>query len=65
LKIQVNGKGIDFAGSTVLDLIESYRLDQNRIVVELNGGIVHREEFASAAVADGDVIELVRFVGGG
>lgn len=40
-----------------------YRLDT--IVVEQNGEIITREQFAATAVFADDTLEVVRFIGGG
>ena len=41
----------------------SYRLD--RIAVELNGSILPKDNYDAAVLKDGDVLEIVSFVGGG
>ncbi|MCX7680175.1 MAG: sulfur carrier protein ThiS [Spirochaetes bacterium] len=64
-KITVNGKEITFYKKTVSDLIAQYKLDPMKIVVEKNGEIVHREAYNTTVIKEGDVIEIVRFVGGG
>ena len=62
--ITVNGKQIDFKGS-ITALLDHYNLNPQAIVVEKNGAIVHRDSFSEESVEDGDMVELVRFVGGG
>ncbi len=54
----------DFPG-TVEALAQSLGLDPTGIVAEVNGDIVRREDIACHALAGGDTVELVRFVGGG
>lgn len=63
--IQVNGKNREFAGSTVEDLLRELQLADKNVVVEKNRAIVHRDTYAEERIGQGDVIELVRFVGGG
>ncbi|TFG42335.1 MAG: sulfur carrier protein ThiS [Gemmatimonadales bacterium] len=46
-------------------LLDHLGLDPRAVVVEQNRGIVRRPSLADTPVADGDVIELVHFVGGG
>ncbi|HMU62169.1 MAG TPA: sulfur carrier protein ThiS [Gemmatimonadales bacterium] len=46
-------------------LLEHLGLDPRAVVVEQNRVIVRRPSLADTPVADGDVIELVHFVGGG
>ncbi len=65
MEITVNGKDIDFNGTTIQDLLQLYQLEPDRIVVEKNKEIVHRETFADEALVEGDEVEMVRFVGGG
>ena len=66
MKVQVNGDGQTVVdGSTVLDLLKTLDLKPEVTVVERNGDILERASFSETALADGDVLELVRFVGGG
>lgn len=66
IRIRLNGKERELdAGHTVTSLLESLDLHPGMVVVELNREIVERERYAHVAVADGDTIELVHFVGGG
>jgi sulfur carrier protein len=65
VNIRLNGKDKVFDGGTVMDLIKEYNCDPRRIAVERNGVIIHREAYGETSVNDGDIIELVKFVGGG
>jgi thiamine biosynthesis protein ThiS len=66
MKITVNGEQRDAAGdTTVLALLETLGLNPQGTVVERNGVIVDRSAFAETVLAEGDTLELVRFVGGG
>ena len=49
----------------VAELLHALALDPRTVVVELNREIVRRPAIATTPVADGDVIEIVHFVGGG
>ncbi len=40
-------------------------LDPRAVVVELNREIIRRPALAATPVLDGDVVEIVHFVGGG
>lgn len=53
------------APGTLSDLLAHLALDPRTVVVEHNRAIVRRPALAETAVADGDVVELVHFVGGG
>jgi thiamine biosynthesis protein ThiS len=65
MRLTVNGKNIDFDKGSVLDLIIHYKLKPGGVAVEKNGALVKRDRFESEQLCEGDVIELVRFVGGG
>ncbi len=66
MKIRVNGREQEFkAPLTVKGLLDSLGLDCSEVAVELNRKILQKEIFESTRLAHGDVIEIVRFVGGG
>ena len=52
-------------GVTLLELLAELALDPRTVVVEHNRRIVRRPALGETAVAAGDAIELVHFVGGG
>jgi len=63
----LNGDARTFspAPGTVAGLVAALGLDGARVAVEVNRRIVRRADWPTAALADGDVIEVVHFVGGG
>jgi thiamine biosynthesis protein ThiS len=66
LALTVNGEPRRVpAPATVADLLHGLGLDPRTVVVELNRNIVRRQHVADTRLADGDVVELVHFVGGG
>ena len=66
LEIMVNGEPRRVPGpATAADLLRHLGLDARTVVVELNRRIVRRPELNGTALADGDAVELVHFVGGG
>jgi len=66
LSITVNGAPRTVPGPISLaGLLEHLGLDPRTVVVERNRAIVRRPSLAETPVAEGDVIELVHFVGGG
>ena len=50
---------------TVAELLEVLELRTGRVAVEKNRLIVKRAEHPSTSIEDGDVIEVIHFVGGG
>ena len=66
LEILVNGEPRRVPGpATAADLLRHLGLDARAVVVELNRQIVRRPHLGDTALANGDAVELVHFVGGG
>jgi thiamine biosynthesis protein ThiS len=66
MRLLVNGDPRDFhEGSTVASLLADLELDPRRLGVERNRDIVPKSAYARTRLAEGDVIEIVHFVGGG
>ena len=66
MHIQINGDSSEVpADTTVARLIESLGLAPELVAVELNDGLVARDERATTRLADGDRVEIVTLVGGG
>lgn len=66
MKIHINGKPEYLApGMSIENLLAARSLDTACVVVELNRAIVKKEYFGSTVLKDGDVVEILRFVGGG
>ena len=63
--VKINGTELDAAGKTVAQYLETTEYNRSRIAVERNGEIVPKSEYDSTLLKDGDVIEVVSFVGGG
>ena len=63
--ITINGEEKNCAGMTVAQYLETTTYDQKRIAVEKNGDIVPKAAYADTVLQDGDVVEVVSFVGGG
>ena len=67
IAVTVNGEPRELAaGATVAALLAEHGLDPRLVVVEHNRVILRdRDALASVALTEGDVLELVHFVGGG
>jgi len=63
--VRINGEDCDAEGKTVAEYLALADYDLRLIVVERNGEIVPKGTYAEALLQDGDVVEVVRFVGGG
>jgi thiamine biosynthesis protein ThiS len=66
MKITCNGetKEID-TGTMLVTLIKNLDLNPDTVVAECDGRIIMRDEYDTLVLTEGNVIELVRFVGGG
>lgn len=66
IAITVNGKEERVApGLTVADLLAARGIATALVAVERNGRVLRRAEFPATAIAAGDKLEIVHFVGGG
>lgn len=66
LSLTVNGEPRRIAyGSTIADLVTGLGLNPAKVAVEHNAEIAPRSILAEIALSDGDVLEIVHFVGGG
>ena len=65
MRIEVNGELREVEAATILALVEDLGLDVRKVAVERNLEIVPRSLHATTALAEGDRVELVQFVGGG
>lgn len=65
MRIQLNGEDREVAATTILALVQELGLDVRKVAVERNLEIVPKSLHATTALADGDRIEVVQFVGGG
>lgn len=63
--VTINGKAEQAAGKTVADYLNESGTDPLRVAVERNGEILPRAKYDETRLEDGDVLEVVRFVGGG
>ena len=66
MRLTVNGEERHFPGiGDVAALVVALGLDVRKVAVERNLEIVPRSTYAATALADGDRIEIVAFIGGG
>lgn len=62
----INGKPAELlAGTTIADFLAGRELHERLVVVERNGEIIKRATFPDVIIEEGDLLEIVHFVGGG
>lgn len=60
----LNGKESE-GYSTLAELLEKNGYRREIIAVEINGEIIKKADYDTTPINDGDVIEIVHFMGGG
>ncbi len=67
MRLTVNGKEADFRDELTVSalLVEENVKMPDMVSVELNGEIIKRSDFEGTALADGDKVEFLYFMGGG
>jgi thiamine biosynthesis protein ThiS len=66
LSVRVNGEDLRLPqGASVASLLDHLKVSTPRVAVERNREIVPKAAYPSTLVEEGDVFEVVEFVGGG
>lgn len=66
MTITLNGKMQELAGEPSLnDIVQQFSPQTRRVIAELNGEIVRDPRWDEIRIREGDILELVSFVGGG
>ena len=66
IKLTVNGKPRDLAESQdLVSFLKSYEVDLQHVAVGYNGAVLEKSDYAEILLKDGDVLEIVKPVGGG
>jgi sulfur carrier protein len=65
MKIRVNGDELETTEKTVSQLLADSKIIPERVAVEVNLKVIKRGDFDGYMLKDGDIVEIVNFVGGG
>jgi thiamine biosynthesis protein ThiS len=65
MKLQLNGEEYHTHSATLLGLLEELKIAPGRVAVEINLEVIRRADMPSRILREGDVVEIVNFVGGG
>jgi len=66
MRVRVNGDEREVPdGLTVTGLVALLNVDAPRVAVERNRLVVKRADWPTTTLSDGDVLEVLTFVGGG
>ena len=65
LMVKINGNDTDTAGKTVTEYLKIANYDTRTIVVEINEEIVDKAKYNETILNNGDIVEIISFMGGG
>ena len=63
--VKINGEEKKIAGKNLLEFLKETGFEPERVVVERNLIIIPKDQLGNVTIQDEDVIEVLRFVGGG
>lgn len=63
--VKINGEEKEIAGKNLLEYLKEAGFEPERVVVERNLDIIPKDELGNTIIQEEDVIEVLRFVGGG
>ena len=63
--VKINGTDMDMDGKTVSEYLIQTGCNPKLVAVERNGNIVPKAQYDTVVFDDGDIVEVVSFVGGG
>ena len=66
ITLRVNGRDVELDSPTpLLTYLDELGVNSKAVAVELNGVIIDRDSYPTTLLNAGDVVEIVRMVGGG
>ena len=65
MQVKINGKSEDVPSGTVLDLLNSKKIEPQMVAVEVNDKVLDRNHLATTVLNDGDQVEFLFYMGGG
>ena len=66
MRLTINGEIKDnIQAKSLKELLEEMGIISGRVAVEVNTQVIKKADYGSFGLHDGDVVEIVNFVGGG
>ena len=66
MKLTINGEIKDnIEAKSLKELLEELGVISGRVAVEVNMQVIKKADYESFRINDGDIVEIVSFVGGG
>ena len=63
--VKINGEALEKDGQVLAEFLANSKYNGKRIAVEINGEIVPKSHYSETILRNGDMVEIVSFVGGG
>ena len=63
--LKINGQESEAEGKTVSEYLASANYEPKQVVVEINEQIIAKERYRETLLKEGDVVEIISFMGGG
>ena len=65
-KIKLNGDPYEIKDGTNLnELLIKLKIEKNKVAIEVNGEIIHKDKYPNFLLNKDDKVEIVHFIGGG
>ena len=65
MQVKINGKPEEVSGGTVLDLLQTKKIEPQMVAVEVNDSVLDRNLLATTSLNEGDRVEFLFYMGGG
>ena len=66
IRISLNGNTRDVReGTTILKLLKELEVEEFKIIVQVSGQIIANNKYHLKELKDGDIVEIINFIGGG
>ncbi len=67
MDLLINGaeENIELSIHSLALLLQHLQIESDTVVVDINGEIFNKEQFNNTDIKNGDVIEIIDFIGGG
>jgi sulfur carrier protein len=65
MQVKINGKPEEISGGTVLDLLQTKKIEPQMVAVEVNDSVLDRNLLATTSLNEGDRVEFLFYMGGG
>lgn len=65
MRVKINGEDKDTSAKTIAGLLEELEIVPGRVAVEVNYNVIKKADYNNFRLKEGDMVEIVYFVGGG